>query len=108
MNVKITLYSILIATVAFCGISLVFYFGDWSRLIFCALTGLFVGILLAPELEPKKFRNGWLLQISAGAIAGIFIGLFFRQESEFIIYCSILGGFIGWTAPKWIKHFPFP
>jgi uncharacterized membrane protein YeaQ/YmgE (transglycosylase-associated protein family) len=106
MEIKTLIYSALFTTVLFCSVSLVFYFGDWFRLGFSLFSGIFVGILLAPELEPKKFKYGWLVQITAGAIAGVFVGLFFKLEVESIPYCSIIGGFVGWTAPGWLKHFP--
>jgi uncharacterized membrane protein YeaQ/YmgE (transglycosylase-associated protein family) len=108
MNYKLAIYSALFTTALFGGFSLIFYFGDWGRLAFVAFIGFFVGIMMAPEIEPKEFKFGWLLQISAGMVAGILAGLFFKLNLDIIVCCSILGGFIGWTAPKWIKHIDIP
>ena len=92
----------------FGGVSLIFYFGEWDRLAIVTLLGVLIGTLFAPELEPKKFKKGWLLQIVAGFIAGIIAGIFFGLSGELIFCCAIIGGFLGWIAPSWVKHVQIP
>lgn len=109
MSFKIVLWSILIAAAFFGGFSLLFHFGDWERFGLVIIFALFVGVVIAPEIDQKSFKNGWLLQIAAGAIAGLLLGLFFHLESiELLAYCSVIGGFLGWLAPAWIRHLQIP
>lgn len=108
MDYKITAYSAIVVATVFAGVSLIFYFGEWDRLGLVTLFGLFIGVLAAPELEPKKFKRGWLLQVPAGAIAGIIAGLFFSLSIGLLVSCSIIGVFLGWIAPSWIKHVSIP
>ena len=108
MNFKVTLYSVIFFSVISALFSLIFYFGDWQRLLVASSFGLFLGLMAAPEIEPKKFKHGWLLQISSGTIAGIVFGFFLQLSSESISICSIIGGLIGWLAPLWVKHASIP
>ena len=107
-QIKLLLICGLVCAVVFSGFSLVFYFGDWLRIIFVAGLGLFVGFLAAPELEPQIFKSVWLIQLMCGVIAGLFVGLVFDLNSVNIIYTSIIGGFLGWSANLWVKHVPIP
>jgi uncharacterized membrane protein YeaQ/YmgE (transglycosylase-associated protein family) len=108
MDYKITVCCALIVAALFSGLSLIFYFGEWDRFAVVTFFGLFVGILAAPELEPKKFKLGWLLQISAGAMVGALAGLFFNLSIDLVFSCSVIGGFVGWLAPSWVKHVQIP
>jgi len=90
------------------GFSLVFYFGDWVRLVLVGSFGLFVGFLGAPELEPKLFKKAWLIQLIFGGVAGLIVGLVFGLSNVNLVYTSIAGGFIGWSANMWVKHVPIP
>lgn len=108
MDFKVAIYVSVITAAIFGAVSLIFYFGDWIRLILVVIFGLFVGLMVAPELEPKKFKYGWVLQTSAGIVAGVMAGLFFGLTGEEILDCGIIGGFIGWLAPLWVKHVPIP
>ncbi|MES2823473.1 MAG: hypothetical protein V4732_07720 [Pseudomonadota bacterium] len=108
MKFKIIFYAALLGAFTFGVFSLVFYFGDWERLYLVTLCGFFVGVLAAPEFEPKKFKYGWLLQILAGAVAGALLGVVFLLSIELIISCSIIGGFVGWLSPLWIKYISIP
>jgi hypothetical protein len=89
-------------------VSLVLYFGEWERLLLVCLFGFFIGFVAAPEFEPKAFKKAWLLQLSGGVIAGLLVGLIFGLNNENIVAVALIGGFIGWTAPYWIKHVPIP
>jgi hypothetical protein len=104
MDLRITIYCALSFAVIFGLFSFVFYFGDWYRLGFVAAFGLFFGICSAPEIEPKKFKQGWLLQIAAGFIAGLLVGVFFNLEIGLIFSCGIIGGFVGRLTPMWIRY----
>ena len=108
MDLRITIYCALSISAIFGLVSAVFYFGDWSRLGIVTAIGLFVGILLAPEIEPKKFKRGWLLQMIAGLFAGLLVGLFFGLDESLIVSCGVIGGFLGWIAPTWVKHVQIP
>ncbi len=109
MSYKFVLCSILITVILFGGASLMFHFGDWQRLGLVIIFAFFVGAAIAPELNPKKFKKGWLLQIVAGAIAGVVLGLFLHLDRvELLACCSVIGGFVGWLAPIWIKHIQIP
>lgn len=108
MKIKIIIFSALFFMAICCVFSLVFYFGDWQRFAFVAFFGLFIGVMLAPELEPKKFKRAWLLQMSAGAMAGLIVGLAIGYSFGLIICCAAIGAFIGWLAPAWLKHVSMP
>ncbi|MGV7221339.1 MAG: hypothetical protein ACQ9MH_07430 [Nitrospinales bacterium] len=87
-------------------ISLIFDFGDWSGLAFRFSLGFFIGLLGAPEAEPKAFKYPSLFQVICGAIAGSIVGIMFSLSTVEIILASTTGGFLGWTASYWLKHLP--
>ena len=70
-QLKVLCFSGIAFSLVFSGFSLVFYFGDWSRLILVACFGLFIGFLAAPEFAPKAFKKAWVIQLICGAIAGV-------------------------------------
>jgi hypothetical protein len=92
----------------FAAFSLVLYFGEWERLIFAICSGLFIGLLAAPEIEPIAFKNAWLFQTICGAISGVFLALGFQLNIEAVLFASLVGALIGWSAPIWVKHVPIP
>lgn len=108
MNLKVILYSVVFFSGISALFSLVFYFGDWHRLLVASSFGVLLGLMAAPEIEPKKFKHGWLLQVSAGALAGILFGFFLSLSGVSIAACGIIGGVIGWLAPSWVKHATIP
>lgn len=108
MNIKIIILSALLFIAVCCIFSLLFYFGDWQRLAFSAFCGLFVGVMFAPEFEPKKFKRAWLLQASSGAIAGLIVGLAMGCGFGLVVCCTVIGAFIGWLAPSWLKQLSIP
>ena len=107
-QIKILLVCGIVFAVMCSGVSLIFYFGDWDRLIYAGCFGLFVGFLAAPELKPKLFKKAWLIQLICGVIAGSIVGVVFDLSNSNIVYASIIGGFIGWSANLWVKHVPIP
>ena len=72
--VKVATLSGLAFAAIFALFSLLFYFGVWLRLMLVAGSGLFVGLVAAPELEPDAFRHAWLPQLLSGLIAGAMLG----------------------------------
>ena len=105
---KISLLSSLFFSAIFSAVSLLFYFGDWERLFFVAIFGIFVGLLAAPEIDRKEFSYPCLFQIINGAIAGFIVGSHLSSNTEIIILSVIIGGVFGWSAPFWLKHVQIP
>ena len=89
-------------------LSLIFYFGDWPRLIAVVVVGVFLGLLAAPSIEPKAFKHAWAYELLSGAMAGVLIGFIFIGSGEAVAVGALLGGVLGYTAPYWIKHAPIP
>ena len=100
MDYKILLFTALAFAAVFGGFSIIFYFGEWDRLAIVSVMGLFFGALFAPEIEPKKFKRGWLLQIVAGSIAGAMVGFLFSLSVDLIFCCSIIGGFLQFQVAR--------
>ena len=88
--------------------SAVLYFGDWQRLVFVFLVGVFVGLLAAPEFKPKLYKNIATYQICSGAFAGLCAALAFVPSAEAAVLGFLAGGLLGWLAPYWLKHMPMP
>ncbi len=105
---KVTAISSIGFALVFAVFSLVLYYGNWERLVFVICTGLFVGLIAAPEIEPKAFKMPWLFQISSGAISGLLLALGFQLSAEATLFAALLGGLLGWSAPIWVKHVPIP
>ncbi|MFL0811435.1 MAG: hypothetical protein K6L76_13535 [Agarilytica sp.] len=105
---KTALFSILFFSGVFSLTSVIFYFGDWKRLMIVAFAGVFVGLVAAPELEPKAFKMAWAWQLVSGAIAGVFIASVFSNDPQVLIASSIICAFIGTTAKYWINHVQVP
>ncbi|GAB5478651.1 MAG: hypothetical protein Marn2KO_21180 [Marinobacter nauticus] len=89
-------------------LSLIFFFGEWSRLLAVAVAGVFLGLLAAPSIEPKAFKHAWAYEILSGAVAGALIGLIFIGSGESVVMGAMIGGILGYTAPYWIKHAQIP
>lgn len=89
-------------------LSVIFYFGDWPRLIAVIVIGLFLGLLAAPSIEPKAFKHAWAYELLSGAMSGALIGLIFIASGEAVLVGALVGGVLGYLAPYWIKHAPIP
>jgi hypothetical protein len=89
-------------------LSLIFFFGDWARLLAVAVMGGFLGLLAAPSIEPKAFKHAWAYEFSSGLMVGALIGLIFVGSGESVVVGALIGGLLGYTAPYWIKHAPIP
>lgn len=88
--------------------TLLFYFGDWKKILIVTLLGLFIGFIAAPEIEPKAFKSAWLIQLVGGLFAGGIMGTLFLSSPEEISISVICGGFLGWLTPFWVKHVQIP
>ena len=105
---KITFYSSMVFGLIFSLFSLIFYFGDWNRLVFVFLLGLFVGVIAAPTFEPKAFKQAWIFQTLGGMLFGLTLGVVLNLEISAIATLSFVCTFLGFTAPLWLKHIPIP
>lgn len=108
LALKVAVFSGIGFAIVFAAFSLVFYFGDWHRLAFVFFTGLFLGLVAAPEIEPKAFKNAALFQISSGAISGLMVAIAFQLGTEAVLLGGLIGALLGWSAPVWAKHVPIP
>ena len=105
---KVILISTLAIAALFGAIALVFYSGDWKRFRILVLAGGFVGLLAAPEFEPKLFKNAWVYQLCSGVIVGGLIGFSFVSSPEVAGIGAVVGGLLGITASYWVKNVPVP
>ena len=104
--IKISLISSFGFAAVFAVFSLLFYFGDWERLSIVAFFGFFIGLIGAPEIEPKAFKYPRIVQLFSGMLAGAVVGYFFQLGSEYVIVAVLIGGLLGWLAPFWVSHAP--
>lgn len=88
--------------------SAVFYFGDWYRLIAVACIGAFVGLVTAPEFEPKAFSRPRLVQSISGLFAGAIAGIVAGFSMNIVLATGIVGLLVGWLTPVWVKHVQIP
>ncbi len=105
---KLIFYCTLFFAGLFGAVSLVFYFGEWKRFQLLVLAGGFVGLIAAPEFEPKAFRRAWVYQLLSGSIAGGLLGMSFVKSFEAAAIGAIVGGVLGVLAPYWVKEMPVP
>ena len=88
--------------------SILFYFGDWKRFGFLFVLGLFLGLVAAPEFEPKVFKYPKIFQFFGGLFFGMILAIFFKLEVSSIISISIIGALLGATATYWLKYVSLP
>ena len=87
---------------------LIIDFGNWNKLFSHLLFAVFLGLIAAPELEPKAFKKPWLFQLTFGLIAGALFGYGINLEGSSLLASIIIGGLIGWSASLWLKYAPIP
>jgi uncharacterized membrane protein YjjP (DUF1212 family) len=105
---RVTIFSVLFFAGICSLVSLVFYFGDWPRLIWVASFGLFVGIVAAPELDRKAFKYPTLQQAAAGGLAGLVLAAVLGLSSESMFAVAGLGVMVGASANLWVKYVQIP
>jgi len=88
--------------------SLVFHFGDWQRLTLVFLLGAFIGLVAAPEIEPKAFKNAWIFQSLSGIFSGGIVSLLMGLNLENSIAVMFIGGILGWSTPFWARYVQVP
>ena len=88
--------------------SLTFYFGNWSRLAFVSSLGIFIGLVAAPEFEPKAFKSAWVFQLCSGSVSGLLVGFTLDMDPTNMAASVAIGALFGGTASFWVKHVPIP
>lgn len=76
--------------------------------IFLALTGLLLGAMAAPLIEPKAFRYPTLWQVCCATAAGVLFATLLGADADGYLLAIGLGGVLGYLAPVWIKHVTGP
>jgi len=107
-ELKVATLCSLITAFVFSIFSIVFYYGDWDRLLVVSLLGFFLGLIAAPELDPKAFKRACLFQLLSGMVSGGVIGWILCPDQICILIAIVAGGLLGWTAPFWLKLIPIP
>ena len=105
---QVTFYSSMAFGLIFSLFSLVFYFGDWRRLLLVFLFGLFIGMIAAPEFEPKAFKYARVFQFLGGTLFGMTLGIVLNLDIPAIVALSFICAFLGFTTSYWLKHIPIP
>ncbi len=105
---KVIFISVFCCAGLFSAISLVFYFGDWLRLIIVATMGVLTGLLIAPSIDPKAFKYPVVYQLLCGSFIGGALALVFTRDPWALSVGVLSGGLLGFLTPYWIKNFPIP
>lgn len=85
-------------------LSLIFNFDYWLNLVVVSFIGMFLGLLAAPEFEPKAFKYPSLFQSCCGIAVGVFFGIIIKGNAETLLASAFIGGMLGWSVSFWIKH----
>lgn len=88
-------------------LNLIFNFGDWPQLIVYTFGGLFIGLLIAPEVEKKYFPYPVLFQTVCGFIAGCIVALTVNGVDWQLLVIMVFS-VLGFTANMWVKYAPIP
>ncbi len=81
---------------------------DKEDLFVRLMAAVFIGLLLAPEVDDGAFLHPVLFQSIAGFIAGGLVGYAIVSSIFGIAVGACAGLFIGFTARYWIKHLSLP
>ncbi len=82
--------------------------GDWTAPVAAAIIGLLLGLIAAPEFEPKAFKRAALHQFLCGALAAGLAGAWLTGSLATGAMLALIGGAIGWLAPWWLRHVQGP
>jgi len=77
-------------------------------LYFLFVLGLFIGLIAAPEIEPKVYKNPKLFQFFGGLFFGLVLAIFFELDTSSVILISAIGAVLDVTATYWVKHVSLP
>ncbi|WP_144640511.1 hypothetical protein [Bordetella genomosp. 13] len=105
---KISLLCALGGAVLFGVIGLLTGGGKMVPGVAAAVLGLLLGLIAAPEFEPRAFRRAALYQTACGAIAGGLLGGWLSGSLAAAGMTAVIGGLLGWLAPLWIRHVQGP
>lgn len=89
-------------------------FGGWldgyslPSVVFLALTGLMLGAVAAPLLEPKAFRHPTLWQVCCASAACVLVAGLLEADADGYLLAIALGIVLGYLAPVWIKYVTGP
>jgi hypothetical protein len=75
-----------------------------KNLLFFAGAGIFLGLIGAPELEPKSFRYPTLWQVSFAILGCVTLAASLDAPPEGYGLALIGGTILGYFAPSWIKY----
>ncbi|VFR48949.1 hypothetical protein ANT2_2365 [plant metagenome] len=73
-----------------------------------AIVGLLLGLIAAPEFEPKAFRHAAWYQAGCGALAGGLVTAWLGLPASTCLMAAVIGGLIAWLAPWWLHHVQAP
>ena len=84
------------------------YSYEIHALIVYGFAGIFIGAVMAPEIEPKYFKHPKIWQ-TASSLAGCILFAYNIEALENgYVLAIIIGLFLGTTASFWVKHVTFP
>lgn len=89
-------------------VSLISDFGDWNKLRSYAIIGAALGLLAAPEFEPKAFSYPVLWQSFCGGLCAFLIAVSIGASAENARIAFLVGTILGMTAKLWLKHMSLP
>jgi hypothetical protein len=73
-----------------------------------AVSGAAIGAMGAPEFYPEVFRSPALWQVGAGVVSGLACAVAFSSTAIGLTLGGLVGAFIGFLAPYWVKHVNVP
>jgi hypothetical protein len=77
-------------------------------LIFLGVSGVLLGAIGAPEIEPRAFRRPVLWQTGCGVVGGLLTAVSFGASLPGLLLGVVIGGVVGALARYWIGHVQLP
>ena len=78
------------------------------NIVFFGVTGVILGAIGAPELEPKAFRYPSLWQMFFSIVGCSLFAFAIQAPAEGYGLAVTVGLLLGYLAPYWIKHIQGP
>jgi tryptophan-rich sensory protein len=79
-----------------------------ANILFLGGAGAILGLIGAPELEPKAFRYPMLWQVIFAVMGCVLLAVMFDAKPEGYALAVVIGIALGYLAPYWIKHIQGP